>query len=297
MLVWDALRMKNTIQIIGLVGLNIGLMIYGAVQVDQLHDAVDQLLRMKEIAGLEIWDVCKPMVIAIPAILAFFTFIMAYLAYKLYNEFAWTIYKHISADLRMKRRYLTYQIYIALLKFDFFFTVGFLIQFVIIVQGRNDAERWVTAAAIPFAIVVMFAAFWFCRRENLVGTIVVMVFYFGGLGYFCFKLVRMYQPSKEGPYIAARKELTTFAVLTIGLLVSTIIIACMCANNYGKGLKPYVMHGNTKAVVGPNRQGMQGFEDSHGQATTYNQSSYPMASETYQKPGGRPLAPTRMEID
>lgn len=294
-LVWDALRMKNTIQVIGLVGLNLGLLIYGAVQVEQLHEAIGDLQGLGEITDDNFWNICKPMVIAIPAIIAAFTFLMAYLAYKLYNEFAWTIYKHISADLRMKRRYLTYQIYIALLKFDFFFVLGFLIQFVIIVKGRNNAERYVTAAAIPFAIIVMFAAFWFCRRENLAGTIVVIAFYFGGLGYFCFKLVRMYQTSKEAPYLAARKELTTFAVLTIGLLIGTIIIACMCANNYGKGLKPYVMHGNTKAVVGPNRQ--NGFEDSHGQAATYNQSSYPMASETYQKPGVRPLAPTRMEID
>jgi hypothetical protein len=36
--------------------------------------------------------------------------LMTFVAWKLYDEFAWTIYKHISADLRMKRRYLTYQV-------------------------------------------------------------------------------------------------------------------------------------------------------------------------------------------
>lgn len=285
--------MKNTIQIIGLVGLNVGLLIYGAVQVDQLHDAVDILEREKELVqGSSTWTISKPMVIAIPAILAAFTFVLAFEAYKLYNEFAWTIYKHISADLRMKRRYLTYQIYIALLKFDFFFCLGFLIQFVIIVQGRNDIERWVTAAAIPVAIIIMFAAFWFTRRENLVGTIAVILFYFGGLGYFCYKLVRMYMEATDDPYLAARKELATFAVLTIALLICTIVVACMCAHNYRKGLKPYLMHTNTNAVVSPNRTD---FDNEHGQPTSYNQSYY--MTGQHQQSAGKPLAPTRMEID
>ncbi|KAK5093691.1 hypothetical protein LTR70_005690 [Exophiala xenobiotica] len=295
-LVWDALRMKNTIQILGLVGLNIGLLIYGAVQVEQLHEAVDQLQRNHAIE-LDTWSTTHPLLIAIPCILAFFTIIMAFCAYKLYNEFAWTIYKHISADLRMKRRYLTYQIYIALLKFDFFFCLGFTIQFVVIVGGKNNIERYATAAAIPATIIIMFAAFWFTRRENLVGTIVVIALYFGGLGYFCFKLVRMYQPEKKEAYIAARKELTTFAVLTIGLLISTIIVACMCAHSYGKGLKPYVTSSAQKKAADPNSRPY--FGEYHGRANSYpSASSYPMHNEPYNpKQGGGRLAATRMEID
>src|SRR6186713_1553357 len=42
-LVWDALRAKNTIQIIGLCLCNFGLMIYGAVQVDQIKDSIGKL--------------------------------------------------------------------------------------------------------------------------------------------------------------------------------------------------------------------------------------------------------------
>lgn len=292
-LVWDALRMKNTIQIIGLVGLNVGLLIYGSVQVDQLHDVVEDLQRDGQIDS-GTWNAMHPVLIVIPCMLGLFTLCLAFGAYKLYQEFAWTIFKHISADLRMRRRYLTYQVYIALLKFDFFFCLGFGIQFVVIVGGRNDIERWVTAAAMPVTIIIMLCAVWFTRRENMIGTVIVIAVYFGGLAYFCFKLYRMYQKEKQGPYLAARTELTIFAVLTIGLLVSTIIIACMCAHNYGQGLEPYVRGGRSKETS--DRLEIGSIE--HGTPSSYISQAHSMPNDSYNPPrasGGRPTP--RMEID
>lgn len=233
---------------------NVGLLIYGAVQMSQIKDAI-------HILGTDInqqtWTDTRPFLIAIPCILALGTVLMAVCAWKLYDEFAWTIYKRISADLRMKRRYLQYQVYIALLKFDFFFFLGFTVQFVVIVTQRR-AEFALTIAAIPVTILILLAAAWFVRRESLIGTIGIIVsailaltlgelllilqqiLYFGGLAYFIFKMVRMYSPSHEGPYLPARKELTSFAVLTIILIILTIINACVCASNYKKGLRPYI---------------------------------------------------------
>lgn len=109
-LVWDALRLKNTIQIIGLVMYNVGLLVYGAVQMEQIEDVANQL---DEAVRDNVWKNTRPYLIAIPCILGLGTVLLAFGAWKLYDEFAWTIYKHISADLRMKRRFLTFQIYIA----------------------------------------------------------------------------------------------------------------------------------------------------------------------------------------
>lgn len=116
LLVWDALRLKNTIQIIGLCLYNLGLLIYAAVQMDQINDARNDLQRFPgdssqgHAIDYTVWPAAKPFLIAIPCIIAFGTLCMAFIARKLYDEFAWTIYKHISADLRMKRRYLAYQV-------------------------------------------------------------------------------------------------------------------------------------------------------------------------------------------
>jgi hypothetical protein len=108
-LVWDALRMKNTIQVIGIVIYNVGILVYAGIQYDQIRDAADILLS-KAFIPADFWSNVQPMLIAVPAFMAFATLIFAFIAWKLYDEFAWTIYKHISADLRLKRRYLTYQV-------------------------------------------------------------------------------------------------------------------------------------------------------------------------------------------
>ena len=172
-LIWDALRLKNTIQIIGLVMYNIGLLIYGSVQMSQIKSAVVSLNALNDI-DLSIWNRTRPFLIAIPSIIAFGTCLLAVVAWKLYDEFAWTIYKHISADLQLKRRYLTFQVYIALLKFDFFFFLGFTVQFVVIVHKTN-LEFALTIAAIPVTIIILFAAAWFTRKEWLAGQIAVIV--------------------------------------------------------------------------------------------------------------------------
>jgi hypothetical protein len=140
---------------------------------EQIKQAVIALAAVGDI-NLAIWSQTKPFLIAIPCILAVGTGLLSIAAWKLYDEFAWTIYKHISADLRMKRRYLTYQIYIALLKFDFFFFLGFTVQFVVIVQ-THQSEFALTIAAIPVTIFILLMAAHFTRRESLAGMIVIIV--------------------------------------------------------------------------------------------------------------------------
>ena len=174
LLAYDALRLKNTIQVIGLCIFNAALLLYAAVQMEQIQDAVNELLAKNAIDN-DVWHDTKAFLIAIPCIIAVGTILMSLVAWKLYDEFAWTIYKHISADLRMKRRYLTFQIYIALLKFDFFLFIGFTIQFVVIVVDQSDIEFWLTIAAIPVTILILIMAGIFTRRENRLGMASVIV--------------------------------------------------------------------------------------------------------------------------
>ncbi|MCJ1404316.1 hypothetical protein MMC11_007541 [Xylographa trunciseda] len=167
---------------------------------------------------------------------------MTGVAWKLYDEFAWTIYKNISADLKMKRRYLTFQIYIALLKFDFFFFLGFTIQFLVVVVITTDPEFGLTVAAIPITVAILVMAGFWTRRENKWGMAFIVFLYFCAVAYFIFKLVRMYNGPKVLTYIAVRKSLTVFAVITVILLIITIVNAIVCTQNFDTGLKRYIEH-------------------------------------------------------
>jgi hypothetical protein len=89
--------------------MNFGIIIYTGIQRDQVHEAYEQLLASKFIPA-SYWSQVEGAVIALPCIIALFTAIMGYLAWKLYEEFGWKIYKQIGADLRMKRRFLVYQV-------------------------------------------------------------------------------------------------------------------------------------------------------------------------------------------
>lgn len=110
-LVWDSLRLKNTIQVIGLCIYNIGMLVYASIQFDQIHRAIKGLKALTFIKETDnIWEDIRPFLMTVPIVIGFFTVVMSFIAWKLYDEFAWTIYKHISADLRMKRRFLTFQV-------------------------------------------------------------------------------------------------------------------------------------------------------------------------------------------
>ena len=50
----------------------------------------------------------------------------------------------------------------------------------------------------------------------------------------------MYQPGHSKTFLPAIKPLTTFAVITIILIIATIINAILCTMNFGKGLKPHI---------------------------------------------------------
>ena len=104
-----------------------------------------------------------------------------------------------------------------------------------------DAEFGLTIAAIPVTVLILFMAAFWTRRENKIGMVAIIFLYFCAMAYFIFKLARMYQPSRKDDYLPVRKSLTSFAVITIVLIVLTIINASVCMANFDKGLKPHIM--------------------------------------------------------
>lgn len=114
-------------------------------------------------------------------------------------------------------------------------------QFLVVVGSKVDTYEFaLTIAALPITVILLFLAAYFTRRESHIGQGFIIFLYFAGMAYFIFKLVRMWDSPVEGDYLAAKSSLTTFAVLTILLLIVTIAAAVMCMRNFNKGLAPHI---------------------------------------------------------
>lgn len=192
---YDALRRRNTIQLVGLCFCNVGLTAYGVLQKQEIEPTLKSMMAdaLIDTRLLHLYDA---VLVLVPIILGVGTLCMTFLTWILRAEFSWSIYKNISADLQMKRRYFTYQVccnlgtpaihskmaltshmqvYIALLKFDLFFVFGTQLQFLLIAVKSKSVDFIVNAALVPIAITNLGLSAYYCRRDKRKHLIGMMV--------------------------------------------------------------------------------------------------------------------------
>lgn len=109
LLAYDALRRQNTFQLVGLCICNLGLFTYGILQLSEIKKTI--MGSADSIAlGKKIWAMYYIELLLVPIFLGVGTVAMSFMTWRLRAEFSWSIYKNVSADLRMNRRFLTYQV-------------------------------------------------------------------------------------------------------------------------------------------------------------------------------------------
>lgn len=114
---------------------------------------------------------------------------------------------------------------------------AFCIAFLILVSTRADSEFALTIAALPCALIILFLSAFAVRKEIYSLMCLCIAVMAAGMGYFVWKLTRIFSPGTEEEYRTVRLTLTFFSVFSIVSLAATIVLAIWCTVNFGKGLK------------------------------------------------------------
>ncbi|KAF8323149.1 hypothetical protein DL93DRAFT_2070655 [Clavulina sp. PMI_390] len=300
----DALRLRNIIQIFGILIFQGGLIIYGAIQVEETKTGLVTTpglpcaTHYATCSGPgSLWNLVEPFQIVIPVVLFVTWIILGYLTWQLYGEFGWFVFRVVGADPKLKAMFEYYQILIVLLKFDYFFFLGLTMQLLILVLTNDSAQYGLTIAAIPVVLILLVACGIAVKQEIKWLMTVSLVLLLAAQAYFIYKFTRLFASSTRHQYDSTRKTLGVFIVAAFLLVFATFWIALKCMLDFDHGLRGSKMseptifthHFRTDAEKATTpmsplspRPGPNGTAGANNERTSYF--------------GGEPLAP-RMSIE
>jgi len=267
---FDALRLRNIIQLVGILAFHLAMLVFASLQVHQTRTALVEgpdCDNASSIASCDgpgsLWERVQPFLIVAPCVIAASWFFMLFWIKKLYAEFGWAIFHVVGANPRMKTMYQYYQIMICLLKFDFFCFAGVTMQLLILVLVRNSAEFGVTVAAIPVVLILLILCGIAVQREIKWIMSISLVLMLAAQSYFLYKLVRFYQPESRDQYETTRATLTVFTIVAFILLFATFAIGLRCFSDFDQGLQ------SSKIQSVPSRPKYSAAPSSHSNVSQY----------------------------
>lgn len=241
----DALRMRNVIQLIGILLFHSALIVFAALQVHQTNKALvqqedcDSSTSYVECGGSgTLWVAVQPYLLVAPSVIGASWITLFFWVRKLYYEFGWAIFHVVGANPRMKTMYQWYQIMICLLKFDFFCFTGVTMQLLIVVLSRSSAEFGITIAAIPTVLILLVICNYALKHEVKWLMTLSLIMMLAAESYFIYKLIRFYEPSSREQYLTTRATLTTFTIVAFLLLFASFAVGLRCFADFDRGLLP-----------------------------------------------------------
>eukprot|EP01135_Chromosphaera_perkinsii_P002478 Nk52_evm84s223 gene=Nk52_evmTU84s223 len=232
----NALVTKNSWQILGLIPLEILYTVYSGLQISSF--------KQLDTPGVNSIDVVIFLAYSAMGFMVVFSLIISYMAYRIYPEFSWIIYKTIGASKVTRKMFYNYLLFDMLVKVDLLFAFIFVLQMVTTLLDTNDVEFIVSIIMLPLILLYSYFVDRSLRKENRPLFIFLLVLLWGALGYFIFKFYRFYTVTcpKCEELVAANPE-KSFLYLEVQSLVNavfvsaTFVVGCICYYYFGKGLK------------------------------------------------------------
>ncbi|KAI0244625.1 hypothetical protein L0F63_005601 [Massospora cicadina] len=213
---WDAVTHKNTIQAISFGVFNFFCLFYAVLQ-----------LRTKELPGKFATNTSST---SRPS---------SWSRLAIYREYGWKIFKKLGADKTIHRMYLHHQVLIVLLQLELFFSIAVAVQLATLLTTQTSLEKWLQIGlGIPVSVFVLALGFYALVKENRVVMIFVILCHCGTLGYFTYRLIKIFLPRLDGrdPYANIWKYLTFTLSIVLALNALTLSVLMLCYADFGKGL-------------------------------------------------------------
>lgn len=148
------------------------------------------------------------------------------------------------------------QIYLVLIKLDFYFITVFLVQYALIDVHFEEPEFALTSALLPASFLMMVLAIWFVRREWKAAMISVIVRQLASMTpiiihtnilhkQICHAAMIAYLISRivvlcgsgTRANTASKDMMLLFAFVALILMVCTLVCAVVCVFNFDHGLR------------------------------------------------------------
>jgi len=157
-----AVRNENFLEIVAFVVQNFGYIVYSFVQVYHTNYKTYEGLRIKKD------DILGILVIANCVVLITLNIIFTYLAYQLFIEYGWKIYKRVRFNVRLRAAFHYYELVVCLMKMTMLFVIMFAmcLNQTILREFPTSVNYIISIGVIPLTLFVCVFATYGIRKEN-----------------------------------------------------------------------------------------------------------------------------------
>lgn len=202
LLALDAIHHRNNILLFAICISNVCSLVYAAMHCDYIRETTAGLFAERYMfptlvdTTYNVWPRIQPAEILVPIITGLGNLSLWPCVYCLHRDYSWAIYKCVHGSSETRMRYLAYevtflpsrypssvplslgghsgcllmrkiQVFLVLNKLNFYFIVGFIIQYNLVDVHFEEPEYTLTMTLIPVAFIVMVLGIYFVRHERM----------------------------------------------------------------------------------------------------------------------------------
>ena len=206
-------------------------------------------------------DIVMKIAISIIVLLFLFNAIGACLSFKTFGEYGWSIYVIQGADIAKREIMRRYHLFLVLLKFNLYFTIGILVQVgasiyfyekmnVFEHDGNSDdiarnslngvnVTLWIGAGFIVvIGVIYYFVGFYGIRNGNYTYIAIFFAMILANMGCISYLLYEAQNGSQK--FGITKIWLSLFVVIQLLINLASFVSAVFCMMDFKKGLKALV---------------------------------------------------------